>query len=99
LANNDNVSKVRIQFLIFFSPFDLHGKNFLIKQALNKRLELFKLLKNLIFVLKQIDPSEFTIIINKADIILISSKIDSHAKPHTSENISSTLCLLASITH
>jgi hypothetical protein len=88
VVNNANVSEVRIQFLIFSSPIGLDNKFFFIKQALNKRLELFEFLEDLRFVLEQVDPNEFAIIIKETHIILISSNRLT-CRSHTSEKISS----------
>lgn len=59
-----------IQFLVFTSPIRLHGNDFAIKKAFNKTLKIMKTLKDFRFVAKQINPSEFTEIIDKTNIII-----------------------------
>jgi hypothetical protein len=51
-------------------------------------LEFLKIFKHLRFIAKQIDPREFTIIINETNIVFFLPK-ESMAGPHTSEKISS----------
>jgi hypothetical protein len=53
--------------------FGLDDKSFLVKQSLNKSLKFLELLEDFIFVLKQIDSSKLAKVINKIDIIFISS--------------------------
>jgi hypothetical protein len=53
--------------------FGLDDKSFLVKQSLNKSLKFLELLEDFIFVLKQIDSSKLAKVINKTDIIFISS--------------------------
>jgi hypothetical protein len=64
--------KEEVKFLIFTTLIGLHGENFSIKESLSKGLKLSKFLKDFRFMLKQIDPCKFTVIINKANIISIS---------------------------
>jgi hypothetical protein len=68
---NPNLIKEGIKFLILSSQVGLHSKDFSIEQSSNKRLEFLKLVKNFRFIFQQIDPSKFTIVINKAHIIFI----------------------------
>jgi hypothetical protein len=65
---------VETRYLIFGTqhPVGLNDKNLLIKQALNKTLEFFESLEYFIFVFEQVNPSEFTKIINETNIIFIS---------------------------
>jgi hypothetical protein len=65
--------KEGMSILILSTPISLYRNNFSIKESFNKILELMKSLKHIRFELEKINPSEFTIIINEADIIFISS--------------------------
>jgi hypothetical protein len=66
----------------------LNFNNLAIQQSFNKFLELKEILGNFRFMVKQVNPGEFTIVINETDIIFFQSK-ESMAQPHTSENTSS----------
>lgn len=55
--------------LLFPAPIRLHSFDFSICQAFNKVLEILKLGKNLRFVFKEIDPSEFAKVIDETNII------------------------------
>jgi hypothetical protein len=66
-----NFLEERMQLLILSAPIKLDNKDFLVKQALNKALELFETLKHLRLVLKQVDPSKFTEIIYENYIIFV----------------------------
>jgi hypothetical protein len=61
------------KLLILVSPIRLNNKDFSIKLPLNKVLKISKLLKHLRLELDEINPSEFTEIINKANIIFLST--------------------------
>jgi hypothetical protein len=61
------------KLLILVSPIRLNNKDFLIKLPLNKVLKISKLLKHLRLELDEINPGEFTEIINKANIIFLST--------------------------
>jgi hypothetical protein len=50
-----NISKERVEFLIFSSPVGLHGDDFAIKEPFNKALKFMKFLKHLRFKPEQID--------------------------------------------
>jgi hypothetical protein len=65
--------KEGMRFLILSTPISLYRNNFSVKESFNKILEQMKSLKHIRFELEKINPSEFTIIINEADIIFISS--------------------------
>jgi hypothetical protein len=65
--------KEGVKFLIFTTPIGLHGEDFPVKESLSEGLEFSKLHENFRFMLKQIDPCKFTVIINKANIISLSS--------------------------
>jgi hypothetical protein len=54
-------------------PVRLKCRDLLVKQSFNKILKLLEFMENFRFVLKQIDPSEFAKVINKINIIFISS--------------------------
>jgi hypothetical protein len=62
-----------VKFPILTSPVQLNSKNLLIKLPFNKTLELLKLLKHLGFELDEINPGEFTKVIDEANIILLSA--------------------------
>jgi hypothetical protein len=69
-----NVMKKGIKTLIFASPASLHSNNLTMEHTLNKALKFFKELKNLRFATKEINPSEFTTIVNEASIIFLIAK-------------------------
>ena len=73
MVRDANVLKEKMKLLILTTPIGLDSKNFPIKQSFNKVLEFLKFLENFRLVLKQVDPSEFAKVINKTDIIFISS--------------------------
>jgi hypothetical protein len=82
-----NSAKKRIEVLIFTTPVRLHGYDFTIKHSFNKALKFFKEFEDFGFVTKQVNPSELTIIINKANIVFLMAKgID--CRTQTSENTS-----------
>jgi hypothetical protein len=66
---NSNFAKETIEFVIFSTPIYLHSDDFPIKLSFNKLLEIQENLINLKTLFQQIDPSEFTEIVNKAYII------------------------------
>jgi hypothetical protein len=66
---NSNFAKETIEFFIFSTPIYLHSDNFPTKLSFNKLLEIKENLINLRTLFQQIEPSEFTEIVNKAYII------------------------------
>jgi hypothetical protein len=61
-----------VKLPILTCPVQLNNKNLSIKLSFNKTLELLKLLKHLEFDLDEINPGEFTKVIDEANIILLS---------------------------
>jgi hypothetical protein len=68
--------------LVLSTPVRLASKDFPIKQVFNKVLELFKMLKHLRLVLKQVDLSKFTEIIYKTDIIFVLANSVTRQTPY-----------------
>jgi hypothetical protein len=66
----------------------LDAKDLVPKLSFNKFMKFKKIFRNLRLVMKQIDPSEFAIIIYKADIILFPTK-GINGRSHTSKKTSS----------
>jgi hypothetical protein len=66
--------KNRIKLLILPTPVGLNNNNLTIEHSFNKFLELKKILENFRFVVKQVNPSKFTIVINETSIIFFSQK-------------------------
>ena len=66
-----NFVKKGIEFFIFTTPISLHGNYFAPKFAFNKLLEIEKDLVYFMAFFEKINPSKFTIIINKAYIVLV----------------------------
>jgi hypothetical protein len=62
-----------VKLLILASPIRLNSKNLSIKPPFNKTLKLLKLLKHLGFELDEINPGEFSKVIDEANIILLSA--------------------------
>jgi hypothetical protein len=77
-----------VETFILSTPVSLNNKNLPIKEAFNKGLKFKKICENIRFVTQQVNPSKFTIIINKRDMIFFQPK-DSMTGPHTSEKMSS----------
>ena len=71
---NAYASKERIEFFILSSPVTLDCNDFLVKLTFNKFLEFLEDREDFGFELKQVYPCKFTIVINKANIIFLSSK-------------------------
>jgi hypothetical protein len=79
---NTNVSKEGIQFLVFTSPIGLHDYYFPIQQTFNMLLKKIKLLKDLRFMLQQINPCKLRIVKNEAYIIIFPSHRTWSRTPH-----------------
>jgi hypothetical protein len=75
-------SKKGMQFLILSSPVRLNSDNPVIKQAFNKLLKFNEVCGDLRFMSKQVNPSEFTIIINETDIVFFDQKNQSQDPKH-----------------
>ena len=69
--------KEGVEFLVLSSLVGLHSKNFAIKESLYKSPKFLKFVKNFRLVLQKIDPSEFTIIMNKTHIVFFFLPTDS----------------------
>jgi hypothetical protein len=69
MMGDTNLLEEGIKLVVFPSPVGLNDKNFSIKEHFNKVLEILNFLKQLRFVLKQIDPCELAIVINETNII------------------------------
>jgi hypothetical protein len=65
-----------IKRLIFTSPIGLSSKNFVVKLTFHKTLKIMKALEDLRFMMQKTDPCEFTVVINKTNIIVVSSNRD-----------------------
>jgi hypothetical protein len=74
MVRDANLKKERIKLLIFPTPVGLKRNNLTAKHVFNKLLKLEKIFGDLEFVTQQVDPSEFAIIINKANIIFFMTK-------------------------
>jgi hypothetical protein len=72
-VRDTNLIKEGIELFIFTTPVCLHCDDLSIKKSLNKGLKFMELLKHLRFKLNKIDPREYTKVIDKTHIILISS--------------------------
>ena len=72
--------------MIFSAPIGLHGYYFAIEKTLNESLKFNKLLKDFGFEFERINPSKFTIIIDKTDIIFIASYRVGCMTPNIREN-------------
>jgi len=63
--------KEGVQRLILPTPISLDYTDLAIKLPFNKILKVMKILKNFILSTQKIDPSKFSMIINKGNIILM----------------------------
>jgi hypothetical protein len=70
-------------------PIGLGCKNFFVEQSFNKGLKFLELLKDFRFIFEQIDQSKLAKVINKTDIIFVSSYRITSWTPQTSEKTSS----------
>jgi hypothetical protein len=75
-----------MKLLILPAPARLDSNNFPVKGALRKLLEFNKFLENFIFEFQGVDPREFTIVINKAHIILFAPNRFRSITPHIKIN-------------
>jgi hypothetical protein len=58
MMRDPNLVKERMKLLKLTTPSWFEQQDFFVKQSFNKSLELLELLKDFIFVIKQIDPSK-----------------------------------------
>jgi hypothetical protein len=72
MVRDANLGEEGVKLPILTCPVQLNNKNLSIKLSFNKTLELLKLLKHLEFDLDEINPGEFTKVIDEANIILLS---------------------------
>jgi hypothetical protein len=79
---NANFLKETVEFFIFTTPISLHGDNLTIKLALNILLKIKKHLINIRMLLKQVDPSKFTEVINEAYIICMLANRERSRTPY-----------------
>jgi hypothetical protein len=86
MVRDPNFLEEGIEFLLLTTLVRLYSKNFHIKETFNKSLKLTKFLENLILVLKQIYPSKLTKIINKTDIIFVTSNRLARRTPYITKN-------------
>jgi hypothetical protein len=86
MVRDPNFLEEGIEFLILTTPIRLYSKNFFVKEMFNKSLKFSEFLKNLIFMFKQIYPSKLATIINKTDIIFMTSNRLPRRTPHITEN-------------
>jgi hypothetical protein len=73
MVRDAKLGEERVKLPILTSPVQLNSRNLSIKLSFNKTLDLLKLLKHLRFELDEINPGEFTKVINEANIILLSA--------------------------
>jgi hypothetical protein len=74
LVSNVKLMKVGVEMLIFPTPIKLYGDNLLIKPSFNKRLNFQEKFEDIRFMTQQIEPCEFTIIINERHILFLTTK-------------------------
>jgi len=79
-------AKISVKAMILTTPIGLHNTNFSVKEALNMSLKLIKYGLNIRFVLKQINPAMATIVINKTNIIFITSRRGQRRTPNICMN-------------
>jgi hypothetical protein len=72
-VSNTNLTEKGVKLLILASPVSLHSNDFSVKESFDKNLKLSEFLKNLRFKLDEINLDNFTKVINKAHIVLIST--------------------------
>jgi hypothetical protein len=83
MMGNAKTGEEGVKFSVLASPIRLVSKNLAVKLSLHNVLKILKFLKHFRLKLDEIDPSKFTIIINKADIIFFLPT-DSGVGPQTS---------------
>jgi hypothetical protein len=74
MERNPCSAEERVEFLILPSPIRLNSENFVVEHMFNKLVKFKKILENLRFMAKQINPGKYTVIINKAHIIFLATK-------------------------
>jgi hypothetical protein len=72
LVSNAKLTKVGVEMLIFPTPIRLHGDNILIEPSFNKGVKFQEKFEDIRFMMQQVDPSEFTIIVNEGHIIFLT---------------------------
>jgi hypothetical protein len=72
-VSNTNLIEKGVKLLILASPVSLHSNDFSVKESFDKNLKFSEFLKNLRFKLDEINLDNFTKVINKAHIVLIST--------------------------
>jgi hypothetical protein len=82
LVGNTNRSKKGIEFLILAARIRLNGKDLVPKPSFIMLMKFNKIFRYIRFMTKQINSSEFTIIINKTDIIVFMTKGINGRTPH-----------------
>lgn len=70
---SSKVIKVIVKFLILFTLIELNTSNFRVKESLKVLLKLEKNVLNLCSIYQKINPCEFCKVINKTDIISITT--------------------------
>ena len=65
--------KITVQSMVLATPVGLNYDDFSVEKTLNMSLKSIKYLLNVRLVLKEINPRETRVIVNKAHIILIAS--------------------------
>jgi hypothetical protein len=73
VMGDSHAGKEGTKSLIFPTPISLYSTDFSIKLSLNKHLKITKTLKNFRLSTQQIDPCEFTMVINETHIVIIST--------------------------
>ena len=77
-----NAFKKRVQPLVLPTPIGLHGNDLTIKQTFNMSLEKTKFFEDIRFIFEQIYPTKLAKIINKTDIVFLSSYRDGSRTPN-----------------
>jgi hypothetical protein len=85
-VRDPNLLEEGIEFLILTTPIRLYNKNFLVKETFNESLKFTELLKNLRFLFKQIYPNKLAEIINKTDIVFVTSNRFTRRIPHITKD-------------
>jgi hypothetical protein len=72
-VRNPGALEIAMKFVIFTTPVRLDNPNLCVQKMLDIRLKRIKNLLNIILVLKKVDPTKTRIIIDKANIILVTT--------------------------
>jgi hypothetical protein len=73
LMLDPNTSEECVEILILTTPIGLYRQDFSIEGVLNKTLKGVEDMKHFRFVANKINPSMFTKVINKVNIVILSS--------------------------